>query len=174
MLNARTSPTSYTAADLRALSERMPLNTAQALMFSEAHIKSYMDQHVIEALALNSNRAALMAAGRLELLLEQTRPSLSGMFTAKDWTQLLNCYQGEIFFPDQIRDIASDLCDDQGVDLDSYKASGIAPLLDKILALSAVQRLTLADALEQIWHRGFLENRAADDFLKELGIDLAE
>lgn len=87
---------------------------------------------------------------------------------------LLNCYCGELFFTDQLHGIASDLCDDHGVEIDSYQETAIAPLVDKIRALGIVERLALADALEQVWYRCAKEQRAPQEILSELGIALAD
>ena len=117
---------------------------------------------------------ALLAAGRLDWLLRQTRPSLSGLFAESDVSALMDCYQGDMFFPDQMNSIASDLCDHLGVELDAYANSSIGPLVDKLQGLSAVQRVALADALEQAWHRGLKqENKSPTEYFATLGINLA-
>jgi hypothetical protein len=96
------------------------------------------------------------------------------MFTEREFMLLLNCFQGDIFCPDQISRMACELCDDLGVDVDSYKTSGIAALIGKIQDLSAAQRVALADALEQAWHSGAMRNRTPREILGELGIELAD
>jgi hypothetical protein len=54
-----------------------------------------------------------------------------------------------------------------------YATSRISPLVDTLLDLSAIQRLTLADALAQTWHRGMKqENMSPKEFLATLGIDV--
>lgn len=68
---------------------------------------------------------------------------------------------------------ASGLCDDLGIEIDDYRASAIAPLIEKLQDLNAVQRMTLADALEQTWHRGMkVEQKQPRDFLASIGIAL--
>lgn len=94
------------------------------------------------------------------------------MFSGDDVICLMDCFQGDIFFPDQMRDLASDLCDHWGIEPDDYSATEFAPLIDKLLALSSVQRLTLADALEQAWYRGYEMNRDPLEIFSELGIEL--
>jgi hypothetical protein len=108
----------------------------------------------------------------LEWLLRKTRPSLSGLLSESDVATLLDCYQEDIFFPDQFNSIASDLCDHLGIELDDYETSGITPLVDKLRRLNSAQRVTLADALEQVWHRGMKENLTPKEFLATLGIEL--
>lgn len=80
---------------------------------------------------------------------------------------------GDLFFPDQLGHIASDLCRHLGVE--SFLSSGrpLAQLTEKLIDLTACQRLTLADALEQAWHRGMKqENKSPKEFFATLGIDL--
>lgn len=161
----------------------------QAWMFSASYIASYLSEHTAVHVKVNDEGSprgddktfhdrslegpALLATGRLEWLLRETRPSLSGLLSESDVATLLDCYQGDIFFPDQFNSIASDLCDHLGIDLDDYETSDIAPLVDKLRRLSSVQRVTLADALEQAWHRGMKEGMTPKELLAALGIELA-
>ena len=172
LTNASFTP--YSMQELCDMTHGMPLSSAQAMSYSCNNMHQYLDQHVNEALALDSDKAALMAAGRLGWLLQRIRPSLSALFTEAELELLLNCFRGGLFFPAQLHCIASDLCDDLGVELSRYKASDIAALVDKVKALTDAQRLTLADALEQAWHRGVQCNRAPKEVLRELGIELAD
>lgn len=172
---------------LKGLGFGLSFDAHQAWTFSHDYIASYLNEHsaepeeVIEdaneasgnAASDDSNFkvAALMAAGRLNWLLQKTRPSLSGLLSERDIVTLLDCFQSSMFFPDQFGSIASDLCDHLGVD--PYEPSCIAPLVAKLLGLHPIQRVTLADALEQTWHRGMKqENMSPKEFLATLGIDL--
>lgn len=158
---------------LCAVSRSLPFQSQQAWMSSSHHMASYLQEHADNGTGLSSENAALMAAGRLEWLLLETRPTLSGLFSERDVMVLLDCYQGEIFFPEQMNCIASDLCDHLGVELADYETGGIGPLIHTLLGLTAVQRVTLADALEQTWHRGMKEElRGPSDFLASMGIIL--
>lgn len=117
---------------------------------------------------------ALFAAARLDWLLRKTRPSLSGLLSEHDVIMLLDCFQDDIFLPDQFQSIASDLCDHLGIELDDYETSNVASLVDKLRRLNSVQRVALADALEQAWHRGMKqENKSLKEFFATLDIDLA-
>ena len=150
----------------------LPFHSEQAWMFSSHNIACYLQEHADNGTGLSPNRAALMAAGRLDWLLRETRPTLSGLFSERDFVVLLNCYQGDMFFPHQMNCIASGLCDDLGIEIDDYRASGIAPLIEKLQDLNAVQRMTLADALEQTWHRGMgMEQMQPREFLASMGIN---
>ncbi len=161
----------------------------QAWTFSVSYIASYLNEHAaqseeaVEAVnGENANEtgdgkgsevATFMAAGRLDWLLRSTRPSLNGLLSEKDVATLLNCYRGEMFFPGQFECLASDLCDHRGVGPKTYKTSSIAGLVEKLLKLSPIQRVTLADALEQTWHRGMKqEDKSPKEFFATLGIEL--
>jgi len=158
---------------LCATSRSLPFQSKQAWTFSSHYMASYLQEHADNGTGLSSNKAALMAAGRLDWLLQETRPTLSGLFGGRDVMLLLDCYQGDLFFPDQMTSIASDLCDHMGIELDAYEASGIAPLINTLRGLTAVQRLTLADALEQTWYRGMrTEQKQPREFLASMGINL--
>lgn len=151
----------------------LPFQTEQGWMFSTCYMASYLQDHSDGGTGLSSDEAAMMAAGRLEWLLKETRPLLNGLFSERDVVVLLDCYQGGIFFPDQMNCIASDLCDHLGIDLDAYETSGFAPLVDKLRRLTAIQRVTLADVLEQTWHRGMaVEQKQPKEFWASLGITL--
>jgi hypothetical protein len=157
---------------LCAISRSLPFESQQAWTSSSHYMASYLQEHADNGTGLNSESAAMMAAGRLEWLLLETRPTLSGLFSERDVMVLLDCYQGEIFFPEQMNCIASDLCDHLGVELVD-ETSGIGRLIHTLRGLTAIQRVTLADALEQTWHRGMKEEqRGPSDFLASMGIVL--
>lgn len=172
LTNASFTP--YSIQELCDMTHGMPLSSAQAMSYSSDNMHQYLDQHVNAALAMDSGRAALMATGRLGWLLQRIRPSLSALFTEAEFALLLNCFRGDLFFPAQLHCIASDLCDDLGIELDRDRTSDIAALVDKVKALTDAQRLTLADVLEQAWHRGVQCNRAPKEVLRELGIELVD
>ena len=158
---------------LSAISGSLPFQSQQAWTSSSHYMASYLREHADNGTGLSSESAAMMAAGRLEWLLLETRPTLSGLFSERDVMVLLDCYQGEILFPEQMNCIASDLCDHLGVELADYQTSGIGPLIHTLRGLTAIQRVTLADALEQTWHRGMKEEqRGPRDFLASMGVVL--
>ena len=159
------------AFELRAILINLPFQCQQAWTFSSHYMTSYLQEHVDNEEGFSSNQAAMMAAGRLEWLLRESRPTLSGLFTESDVFTLMECYRDSMFFPDQMNCIASDLCDHLGVELGAHETSGIAPLIDKLVSLSPVQRVTLADALEQTWYRGMgTEQKQPREFLASMGI----
>ena len=85
-----------------AEAEHLPFGTQQGWTSSQYYMTSYLREHADNGACLNSQEVALFAAGRLEWLLRETRPSLSGLFTKQDVIVLLNCFQGDLFSPDQL------------------------------------------------------------------------
>lgn len=159
--------------NLCTTARNLPFEFQQGWMFSSYYMANYLQEHADNGTGLSSSNAAMMAAGRLDWLLKQTRPTLNGLFSESDVVVLLDCYQGGIFFPDQMNCIASDLCDHLGIELDAHETSVIDSLIDKIRGLTAVQRVTLADALEQTWYRGIgLQQKQPGEFWALMGITL--
>lgn len=159
--------------ELLELSNHLPFEVLDSWTYSSYNIARYMEEHADIGAGLDVKSSALMAAGRLDWLLRETRLSLSGIFSLADITTLVNCYQGYIFYPDGINGIESGLCDDLGVDLENYETSSFAPLIDKLRCLSTVQRVALVDALEQCWYRGIrLETIKPKEFFESLTIRL--
>lgn len=178
-----------TEEGLMAIGRGLPFHAQQPWAFSGSYILSHLNNHAsqygnddehdderpsIESVDGRSSKvAALMAAGRLEWLLRETRPSLSGRLSEQEVGTLLDCYQGQIYSPGEFGCITSDLCDHLGIELQDYRTSCIGKLVDTLLDLTAVQRLTLVDALEQTWHRGVKRGgQSPKEFLSTLGIDL--
>ena len=175
---------------LMAMGHGLPFHAQQPWAFSMFYIESHLNDHVsqygndderdgkrpsIKSVGgRSSNVAGLMAVGRLEWLLRETRPSLSGRLSEQEIGTLLDCFQGQMYSPGEFGCITSDLCDHLGVEFQDYRTSSIAELVETLLDLTAVQRLTLVDALEQVWHRGMKqENMSPKEFLATLGIDLS-
>ena len=159
--------------ELCAARNGLPFQSDQGWLFSSHCMSRYLQEHAENGMGLSPANAAMMAAGRLEWLLVETRPTLSKLFSERDVMVLLDCYQDEIFFPDRMNCIASDLCDHLGIELEEYETSGFASLVNKLRRLTAIQRVTLADALEQTWYRGMgVEQKQPKEFWASLGITL--
>jgi hypothetical protein len=145
----------------------------QTLSYSEGYEHRYIEQHQIESDGFTSEHAKSLACSRLQWTYQMVRPTLAGTFSESDFATLLDCYQGDLFFPDQFSSMASDLCDHLGIDLKDDGSSEIKMLLDKLLAVQPVQKMAMADAVEQIWHRGLKSGMSIPEFLETLGIQLA-
>jgi hypothetical protein len=158
--------------DADELDGGLPPSVEDALSYSAGYAQRYFAAHTPSSTDLEDHQAAVLAAARLEWLLPSLRSEISGLFSKRDILMLLNCVQDSIFFPGSFERLASDLCDDLGVELDKYERSGIASLVDKLLALTAGQSLALADALEQAWHVGMPANLHPAELFPQLGIEL--
>lgn len=182
---------SDTTQNLQFIGYGLSYKVQQAWTFTRYYIMNFLTEHPPEILTPDGKgegeladelklsydqsvkATTLLAAGRLDWLLQSTRPNLSGLFSEHDIATLLDCYQGDIFYPDRFNSIASDLCDHLGIELDDYETSFIAPLVHKLQNLEALQRVTVADALEQAWYRGMKQqSMSPKDFFATLGIEL--
>lgn len=82
---------------LTAISRDLPFESGQAWTFSSHYMASYLQEHADNGTGLSFNEAAMMAAARLDWILRETRRTLSGMFSERDITVLMDCYQGDMF-----------------------------------------------------------------------------
>ncbi|AMP74827.1 hypothetical protein [Ralstonia solanacearum] len=151
---------------------QLPFYSQQALLFSGSYVGNYMSQHVLDKNGLNAESAGMLAASRLQWLLVETRARLSGLFDQNDIVTLLNCFQAEIFSPDMLNRIATTVCEDSGIDVDEWAASPLVNLLETLCGLSPLERVTLADALEQTWYRAGEDGKTHLEVLAELGIEV--
>lgn len=164
---------SVTIESLAAKAETLPLSSQQAFAFTTNYAAKYLNSHTFAG--LTPEKAAILAAGRLEWLLKPVLKSLSGIFTAGEAANLMDCYSGTLFFPDQLLDMPSDVFEHLGDDLadeGEEDEENLPTEVAKLRKLTALQRLALADALEQAWHRGHKAGRNWDEVLAELGIEL--
>ncbi len=174
MQNTELNTVATTIDKFSDIAQELPFESEQAWTLSSDYMASYLRQHADNGAGFGAEEVSLFASGRLDWLLRETGPSLCGLFSEGDIIALLDCYQGSMFFPDQMNSIASDLCDHLGVELENYQGSNIALLVGTLLDLSPVQRVTLVDALEQTWHRGMrMESKSPREFFATLGIDLS-
>jgi hypothetical protein len=144
----------------------------QTMNFSADYSNLYIEQHQIANRGLTSDEAKIIACARLEWIFQMVRPALSEKFSEDDFVVLLDCYRADLFFPDQFNSLASDLCDHLGIDLDDYASSDSKGLIDKLRGLEPVQKVAMADALEQLWHRGLKSGLSIPEFLETIGIQL--
>lgn len=147
-----------------------PLNLHQALTFSLEWADAYKTTHCFERVGMSFDATATLAMARLEWVLRKGREELSGVIDENDFGVLCNTFQAEMAIPDDFRSMASALADDLGIDGDKYEQSSLAPLLDKLIGLSAIQQVALRDLVEQFWHGGRQEFDSVGDFLKANGI----
>lgn len=153
---------SVTIESLAAEADNLPLSSQQAFAFTTNYAARYLNSHTFAG--LTPEKAAILAAGRLGWLLEPALKSLSGIFTAGEASNLIDCYSGTLFFPDQLLDMPSDVFehlgdDPAGEEEEEEDEENLPNEVAKLRKLTALQRLALADALEQAWHRGLKAGR---------------
>lgn len=142
------------------------------LAYSASYADIYLGQHQIREEGLTSEGTKYLACARLEWLLQYVRPQLSGLWTEKEFSTMLNCFRSDLFYPDLYRKLISMICDDLGIDPHDWQSSPIKSLVSSLLELDAGQMLALTDALEQTWHRGLNKGMSTPEFLLTLGIEL--
>lgn len=159
-------------AVITTLDDVVSIFSQQALVFSADLNSAYLRDHLEQSAGLTPVAAASLATAKFQWILQSTRRELSGLFDEAEIQTLMECFRGELFFPDLFNSLASDLCDHLGIALDDLEDSEVAHLAKKLLGLTPSQRATLADALEQAWHRGLKSGQSPKVFFGTLGIAL--
>jgi hypothetical protein len=163
----------FTAKQLAGLAGDLRYEVEQAWTCSLYYIAHYLEAHVNNGAGMDTKRSALMAAGRLEWLLQETRPTLSGLFNESDIFTLMHYYKGNMFYPEQLHCILPDLCDFLGIKFEEYGKTTAAPLIDKLRGLDQLQLMTLADALENVWFQvQDIKEKQLRSVLQSFGIHL--
>lgn len=133
----------------------------------------YLDEHTAP-MGLTEADAMLVATGRLNWLLKAVRPSLSDTFTADEIRQLGTCLgAGPVSSPD-ISNLPGVVLDDLGIEPDAYASTSVAPLVDKLQALNALERLALADAIDRVCYCATDAVLPISEGFAKLGITLLE
>lgn len=159
---------SFTSRSIAVGAESLPFASQQALAFTADYAAAYVKAH--STAGLSAERATLVAAGRLEWLLQRVRPTISGIFEINEISAILECYEDTLFFPDQFDDMPSDLLDHLADD-STLEHLPAPEVVQKVRKLTPVQRVTLADAIEQAWHRGIRAGGDWQSVFAELGIE---
>lgn len=114
-----------------------------------------------------------LAGGRLDWVMVHSRAELNGMFTADDVKTLLDCFQVHLFSQRELVDMPFELSGH--LHYDAWCEPETRRLLATLIQLTPLQRLMLADALEQTRHRGInTEKKSLEQFYASLGIKLRE
>jgi len=83
--------------------------------------------------ALNQPTASTEVSDEaLQDLLEQCRLELTGVFSRDDLFILLNGVFQSRYAPDELHRLATDICDDLGVEIDEAEQSSLWPLLERL------------------------------------------
>ena len=81
-------------------------------------------------------------------LLSQYRQELSGLFSRDDLLVLLNGLFQSRYEPNELHRLATDICDDMGVEIAEAEQSSLWPLLERLFSLTKGQSVALIDALQ--------------------------
>jgi hypothetical protein len=73
---------------------------------------------------------------------------LSGVFRRDDLFILLNGMVQSRYAPDELHRLATEICDDLGVEIDQAEQSSLWPLLERLFSLTRGQSVALCDALQ--------------------------
>ena len=131
----------------------------------------YLEEHTAP-MGLTEADAMLVATGRLNWLLNVVGPSLSDTFTADEIRQLATCLgEGPVSSAD-ISNLPGVVLDDLGIEPDEYASTSVAPLIDKLQALNALERVALADAIDRVCHCPQDEVLPLSEGFAKLGITL--
>lgn len=119
--------------------------------------------------ALNQSTATTeVSDDALQDLLKQCRLELSGVFSRDDLVILLNGVFQSRYAPDELHRLATDICDDLGVEIDEAEQSSLWPLLERLFSLTKGQSVALCDALQ----RALTAEEGPAQCWKALGIEL--
>ena len=133
----------------------------------------YLDEHTAP-LGLTEADAMLVATGRLNWLLKAVGPSLSDTFTADEIRQLGTSLGAGPVSSADISNLPGVVLDDLGIEPDAYASTAVAPLIDKLQALNALERVALTDAIDRVCYCPQDEVLPLSEGFARLGITLLE
>jgi hypothetical protein len=148
----------------------MPWNKVSDHVFNAM---DYLDTHTSRRGLTNAD-ALLVATGQLNGLLSLVRPNLSGVFTREDIQVLGTCIGAGPIGSREIEYFPSIVLDNYGVEPEDYEKTSLAPLIDKLLKLTPLERLALADAIDQTCYFPKDESLSMREGFAKLGIELLE
>lgn len=159
--------------DYQRLYPDVSLPVQEALLYSFPLAADYISQHSYGNSPASRQVAGVLGTSRLQWLLERTRDSLSGRFTRDEVIALLDCNQDGVYFPDRFTDLATELCEHLGIELEELEQTRVFALVKKLLALTDVERVALADLLEMTWHIGMKGGSTVEEACAQVGLELA-
>ena len=176
---------------LWAVTGKLPDHFHQAWEESIYHVARYISDRKLQAkgysdddtkpgfnlkksqVEVSNENMAMLACARLDWLLSEVRPQLSGLFSVSDIMTMMNSNLERIHSPQYAARIASNICDDLGIDLDAELPDELEKLVNILCKLEAAQSIALADALEQAWYRSEdTKNLSIREFFATLDIEL--
>ena len=138
-----------------------------------SNAREYLEAHTSPR-SLTDADALLVATGQLNGLLRLARPNLSGLFTREDIQVLGTCIGAGPIGSREIQYFPSIVLDDYGIEPEDYERTKLAPLIDKLLELTPLECLALADAIDQTCYFARDESLSLQERFAKLGIELLE
>lgn len=125
----------------------------ECLEVSQELSDSYWIQHTLPLMGsgrLQTDALSQLAVARLEWLLQQGRKELSGQFTLEEMSILMTSYMDQFVAPVDSDELADIVAGNLGVG-DLQTSQNSVDLVERLRALSALQRTALFDALELMY-----------------------
>jgi hypothetical protein len=135
---------------------------------------AYQKTHSIEDTAGIHGAMANLAMARLEWAMEQGRKALDGLITEEEFVTLCNVFNCDLATPYDTENMASHVAHEFGIECDTYRETSFAGLLDKLMALSAIQKLALRDLVQRFWYPSNTEEAfRINEFMARNGVTAA-
>lgn len=147
--------------------------SGRAWKISIDHMTKYLQARDNDERGLDPEKVVWLAAARMQVLHDLTTPSLSGKFSESEIFTLMGFYSGDVISPERWVNMTVELNNYLGPD-EPYSRE-MDRLFEKLEGLSALERLTLADAVEQVsYQRGaeMADRLSPKEFLPSIGIEL--
>ncbi len=145
--------------------EALQLNVATAIAAIDPMTKHWLQRlHALQ----QPTGSTEVSDDALQELLKQCRMELSGVFSRDDLFILLNGMFQSRYAPDELHQLATDICDDLGVEIDQAEQSSLWPLLERLFSLTKGQSVALIDALRL----ALVAQEGPTECWKALGIEL--
>lgn len=128
----------------------------------------------LDTIPISASLIIEQAAYRYFKILELTQPSLDQKFTIGDIGTILNAECTPIWDYCPYSSIACMVADDNGIEsIDELEDdSSMKILLQKLIELTPIQNVTLADICERIWRSK--SEKSVSDLCEEMGMSLAD
>jgi len=146
-------------------------NLQKALDSTLCNAQTYLLAHSFDELEGSEEAMGAtvkFALGRLEWLLDEGRQQISGKFSHEEFVILLDCYKGDFLTQKDCQTIATTVRNERSMQPVDTKKLSFARFVDRLRALTKLQRAALADAIEVAWYSG----RPVNEALADLGIRL--
>lgn len=155
-----------------SIAEMNVLQKQVVMEFSELNTARYVHEHTGTAPWYCMEESLVIGCSRLQLILENQRSNLSGIFTEADIKALLDISGGMMSSHETIESLAWHVSTHYKMAKGSDATHHKNLLCSRISALSYIERMVLMDAVEQAWHRAPFHNVSIRDFFLTLEIEL--